>query len=435
MGRDMTVLQQWQLTGKPPLLGPQTSALPFNQSAIYFYLLYPGYLISSGNPVANVYSLAIFYIIFLIIGFYALRKDKLLLIAYLVSFFLLSIHPQYITQGRFVWNPSFVTPLIITAIFAFYKLLNQYSRKTVTIFSLCIATAVSISYSVAPLLISLFIFWLLFNRKHFSELFIGLAGSFFIVQLPTIFFELRHKFVLTKLLLTNKSPEQEGLLFSTRVDRLSQFIFSTTNQQLNIILFVASVIVAIIVVYKFRNIRNKLQFLAAFLYLSLTALAFITPVSIQSHYIFGFTSLLFILIAALSPRLSLPVLLFFTYLYCQPTIINEYFKPARRSYDSLQKCLQKYCDQFRETTFVSVQSNFHPFHNGPEHRYLLTKVGCSVKEIEKEAASAKYMTVVLDDGSYDENTKYYELDLFGQHKEISRLNCHPNLQIVTLEKI
>jgi len=38
-GRDMAVLQSWQNTGKIPLLGPQTSALPINQSAIYFYLL------------------------------------------------------------------------------------------------------------------------------------------------------------------------------------------------------------------------------------------------------------------------------------------------------------------------------------------------------------------------------------------------------------
>ncbi|MFA5026122.1 MAG: hypothetical protein WC503_06465, partial [Candidatus Shapirobacteria bacterium] len=131
----MSVLSQWQNTGKPPLLGPQTSALAFNQSAIYFYILYPGYLISHGNPVSALYTLGFVYIFTLLLGLYLLRKDKNLTKVLLVSFSLISIHPQYINQFRFVWNPSFVTPFIISAIISFYLLTQKFSWPKMWIFS------------------------------------------------------------------------------------------------------------------------------------------------------------------------------------------------------------------------------------------------------------------------------------------------------------
>lgn len=40
IGRDYLVLLEWYQSGKPPLLGPQNSAVPFNQSAFYFYLFF-----------------------------------------------------------------------------------------------------------------------------------------------------------------------------------------------------------------------------------------------------------------------------------------------------------------------------------------------------------------------------------------------------------
>lgn len=41
----------------------------------------------------------------------------------------------------------------------------------------------------------------------------------------------------------------------------------------------------------------------------------------------------------------------------------------------------------------------------------------------------------IDNGIFDSKTKYYELDLFGKNKEVSRLKCQDNLEVVTLEKI
>lgn len=432
MGRDMMVLEQWRVSGKPPLLGPQTSALPFNQSAIYFYLLYPAFLLTGGDPISPVYTLAVYYLIFFVVTLFLLRRDRRVSAIFLISFLLMSIHPQYITQGRFVWNPSFVTPPIILSIIAFYSLLQKYSHKMMLLFAFSLALAVCISYSIAPLLIAFFIFWLLFYRRHFFRFFIALFGSFFILHLPTIAFETRHRFALTTLLLTNSSPAQEGLLFTDRINRLSQFIIATPYQTLNIILLTMSILLAIYyVVHHFDN-KKHLQFLTASLYLLLVTIGLITPVSTQSHYIFGFTSLLFLMIGSLKPLRSLVVVLGLAILYLSSQNLSNYFQPARRSVADLKNCFTRYCSAHQEPLFVSVQSSFHPFHNGPEHRFLLTRAGCKVKEIEKDRSVANTMAVVLDDDSYSADTKYYELDLFGPHQETDRLNCQSNLSIVTL---
>ncbi|MFA4826836.1 MAG: hypothetical protein WC596_01090 [Candidatus Shapirobacteria bacterium] len=434
MGRDMMVLQTWQETGKPPLLGPQTSALPFNQSAIYFYLLYPGFLLSKGNPISLVYTLAFIYLFSFLLGLYLLRKDKPLTKVLLIAFFFISIHPQYIIQGRYVWNPSFVTPFLIISIISFYLLLKKFSIPKTILFSAGIATAISISYSVAPLLIIFALYWLLFSRSNFKAIALSLFGALALINLPTIFFELRHRFFLTTALLTKNSPPQKDLAFVDRLNNLSQYVFSFSNQTLNISLFIASILLCLFLLYKNRQKRKNLQFVASFLYLGITILAFVTPITIQAHYIFAFTSLLFVIIAGLRPLVTVLSLVFFSLNYLQPTRLKQYFTTASRTTTQMEQCFRNYCDSFKEPTFVSVQSSLHPFHNGPEHRFLLKKAGCNIKDIETQNGQAEYMTVVVDQSTFDQNTNYYELSLLGSHQTVRTFPCQNNFYLVLIRK-
>jgi len=435
MGRDMLVLQAWKDTGKPPLLGPQTSVLPFNQSAIYFYLLYPGFLLSQGNPISSIYTLAVIYIITFIVGLYLLKDNPKFYKILLVSFFLISIHPQYITQSRFVWNPSFVTPFIAASLISFYFLLQKFTKLKIWIFAFSIATAISLSYSVAPLLIAIFIYWLLFNRKYFMSFFMTLFVSFFILNLPTIFFEIRHNFFLTNLLFNKESPTQAGISISEKINSLSQFIFMLPSQNLNLIIFFITIALSIYLVAKNIKKPTSFQFITTNLYIILILLTLLTPVTVQSHYIFVFTSILFLIIGSLKNILCGLIVIIFSFIYLKPSLLATYFIKAPRSYQDMAQCFQKYCEIHHEPTFVSVESSYLPFHNGPEHRYLLHKSGCNVKSIETENGTAKYMTVVLDDGTFDSKTTFYELNLFGQYKDIETFKCLPNFEIKVLEKL
>lgn len=435
MGRDMQVLQTWQESGKPPLLGPQTSALPFNQSAIYFYLLYPGYLISQGNPISLVYTLGLFYISLFILGTYLLRNQpKLQIICYFI-FFLISISPPFITQGRYVWNPSFVSPLIILSTLSFHLLLKKFSKPRLFLFSFSIAFAISLSYSIAPLLIAFGIYWAFFYRQHFVKFIMSLLISFITLNLPTIFFEIRHHFLLTNSLLTKNSPPQEILNFSGKFLKFSQYILSTENQNLNVILYSLFLLISVVILIKYFKYPRKLIFLSSFLFLTLTFLGFIIPISIQAHYVFAFLCTIFLIIASLPYQVKVPILILLSVIYLRPIVVKQYFKNAPRTLSQTEQCISNYCQNFSQPTFVSVQSNYHPWHNGPEFRYFMKKSGCVVKDIETENGHAQFMTVVVDNGSFSNQTNYYELNLFGKFNQTSSLNCLPNLQILTLQKI
>src|SRR5579859_5725503 len=113
MGRDSLALLDWAQTGKPPLLGPQTSALPFNQGAVYYYLLYPLFRLMQHSPFSAILTSAIVYVVTFSALFYFLRNKPTQVRALFVSIFFITIIPQYIIQQRFVWNPSLATPFLL----------------------------------------------------------------------------------------------------------------------------------------------------------------------------------------------------------------------------------------------------------------------------------------------------------------------------------
>jgi len=220
-----------------------------------------------------------------------------------------------------------------------------------------------------------------------------------------------------------------------KLTALSNFIFNTANQNLNIFLFLIFITLSIYLVIKFRQQTKNIIFITSFLFLSLTVLFFILPFTIQSHYVFALIGLLFTLVASLPQRLSFLLISIFSLIYLNPQLLKIYFAPAPRTYSQTDACIKNYCQQFQNTTFVSVNSSYHPWHNGPEFRYLLKKNNCQIKDVETQNGQADYMTVILDNSTFDTNTKYYELDLFGKYQTISQFNCLPNFQIQTLKKI
>jgi len=417
-GRDMLLLQKWHLSGIPPLLGPLTSALPFNQSAFYFYLLYPGFLVSQGHPLANVFTCILFYlVIFIFLSFY-LKKTKKLSRLLIPIFFLISIHPQFIVQNRFVWNPSFVGPLIILAYFA-------YQKRHLLLFSASIALAISLSYSVAPLLIAFFLHWLFFDRQNFKKYFLFLFLSFLFFNLPTLAFEIRHHFFLTHQLFSQSPAGQGSTNLIERFTSISQYLFATSSFNLNIFLFVISIIISLVFI-------KKTPF---FLFFITAAISILLPIRFHYQYIFPLLCLLFICLSSLSLKFSLPLIIFLSIFYLHPQQIKSYFLPPQRSYQEMADCYKRFCQNFKETAFVSTQANFHTFHNGPEHRYLLRQSGCSIKDIETENGQANYMIVAQDGSQLSPDITYYELQLFGKYKTLSTTTCTSNFSIKVIQKI
>lgn len=429
-GRDSSVLQNWLETGKPPLLGPQTSALPINQSAIYFYLLYPAFLLTNQSPYHSLYTSAFIYISLFIFCLHLSKNNPLLKKITLTAFFLFSIHPQFIIQNRSVWNPSLAPPFILLSIISFLLLSEKLTKKNLLFFSLSIATAISLTYSAAPLLIAFVILSLFYQKKHFVKIIFSVFASLVFTNLPTIFFELRHKFLLTQSLFSQGSQPQSGLDISSKINNLSNFCLSTPSNFLNIALATATLLISVWLI----KINHRFKLIPKLLLLT-TVITLLAPITVQSHYIFAILVLIFTTISLLPKLILLPILAVLSFFYLNQNQLKSYFSPAPRTYSQMESCFRQICSEFKKPVFSSVQSDLHPYHYGPEHRYLLKKTGCDLKSIETDPESANHMLVIEDSGTFTPNqTIYHELSLFGSYTLISEFNCQNNFKVKLIQK-
>ena len=441
MGRDLLALRQWWEKGIPPLLGPQTSTIPFNQSALYFYLLYPLFLITSHSPFSTIYTCCLIYTASFALGVYLFRKRPVWLKSLFITFLLLSLQPQFIIQNRFIWNPSLLAPFLIAAFFFFAKLQEKYSLKTLILFSLSIATAVSLSFSVAPVFFAYVLLALFKNRKKFFSIIFSLGASLFVLNLPTLFFELRHNFTLTNLMLNYPRVKQEQAGLAIRLQRLFNYTVSPQSPSWPGILLLIVIAAAVMLFLKTKSKDKKLlesqQPLIQVLWLlGLTFFfTFIIPWDLQPHFIFGILSLGLIIISLLPFQTLIPILLLTLTIWLQPTQVKNYFQPAFRTVAQTQECAQKVCEQEKEPMFLSVESGVFPYHTGQAFRFLFKEAGCEIKTIETEPQITNLMVVIAEQAQYNPGkTTYYELSLFGESEEIRKYECSNVLQVHILQK-
>lgn len=430
MGRDLLVLLEMIQNKKLILLGPQTSALPINQSPLYYYLIFPIYLISGQSFLSANLTLAFIYLSLFLFNLYQYRHHQTYICSLLISFFLLSIHPQYILQGRFVWNPSFLTPFLITAILSFFQLLQKFNYRYLLISTISLAVSLSLSYSIAPITIAILIFCLFSNQKIFVKYIICFFSFLSFINLPVIVYQMK-KLIISGTFISSNQINQISHNYFDKIDAFKNYVLASGNPIIDNFLLIGLIILT---VFSFRSKNNLSKYLASLLIITLL-ITILSPFNLQAHYIFALTTCIFLLIGSLNLKNSFLIILLLTILYLSPQKLTAYFQSSPRTYREMNTCFQKYCQQHPENTYVSVQSNLYPYHYGPEHRYLMKLNSCHVKHIETENNQANFMAVVLDSSTFSDQTKYYELDLFGKHKQISTFNCLPNLQIVTLEKI
>jgi hypothetical protein len=438
MGRDLNILFDWHQTGKPPLLGPKTSVVPTNQTAFYFYLLYPLFVLTGHSAFSTIYTVILFYLAVFVFGFIVISRQKPKLLKFwLISWFLIAIHPQFIYQNRFVWNPSFVAPMLALAVLFFYLLEEKFTRFRFLIFCLSISMATAFSYSVAPVFIAFILYILVFRQKKLVYL-IGIGSAFALSHLPTIFFELRHNFPLTKLMLNRPMLKQAGTSLATKLNTLFGFV---VHPQLSVITMLALITIVLIVFFEFiyfktnKKENSKLLRQVGFLFLITTGLIVFIPFTLHAHFIFGILTLGFFIISLLPLRSAIPVLIITSLLWLHPNQLKKYFSPAKRTVAQTIDCAQRICQQETAPMYLSVEAGNHPYHSGPEFRYFFKQAGCTILDIEKSQDQAKKMVVVADGAEYNHNqTDYYELDLFGRSKEVKQYNCLPSLQVHILEK-
>lgn len=439
MGRDAIVLLDWATTGKPPLLGPQTSVLSYNQSAWYFYFLFPFFLISNYSAFSSTATVTAFGAIVLVWLFWLTRRDTVNLMFVMIMALLLAVHPQVVTQNRFVWNPSFIPYFLMAATVCGLLLRKEYKSLSAAFFWLSLAFAAGFSYSAVPFSVVLALYLITVNKKYWKQHLFFACSSAMIVLLPTIVFEVRHSFALTKLFFEGQTTPQVILPLSVRAEQLISLIFpgSTSRESFYCLVFVVTSMVAGIVTTLYtKDKRSKLVMLTSCFLVINISLQLILPINLEKHYIFPLLIALFASIAVLPQKFSIPIAALLVLFWLRPYFISMYTAVPVRTVSDLEQCYKNYCEATTSPIYVSMESGIlSGYHNAPEHRFFMRKMGCTVFDIETTQDQATTMVVVNDAAKIDlGKSGYRELSLFGPYTAGEKINCTDNLSLQELHK-
>lgn len=460
LGRDFLVLQQWIETGKPPLLGPQTSALPFNQSAWYFYLLLPGYLLFKADLANTVYSSLVIHVAVFSALIWVLwqRRSELFWPVWLAAG-LLAIQPQMVLQQRTVWNPSFVAVSLLVGVvlslvwrevkqssahtlkswFAYEEWLPKADAWLVRVSCLSLALAIGFSYSAAP---AVFVWLVLLSlkQKQWWRWWLNFGVSLGLVFAPMIFFELRHNFPLTKMMLFQEKLAQQGTDLATKFSAISRFVMAG-GQDWSTWVVMASVAGLVgLVVWSWCRLEQHSSRWQAWqlvaVWWGVVAVSYIIlPVQVQAHYVFPLLTAAILTAVLVPSRWKYVVVGVWAVAWLQPSWWVQYSASPLRSIETSWSCARAVCATVQEPVFVSVQAGAYPYHNGIEFQYLLRESGCQVKSLDTQNDQARVMTVFVEDSVYQHGqTAYNELTQFGASTEEQIIHCSPKLQVHVLRR-
>lgn len=296
-GRDALIVDTI-LHGKLTLIGPTSGIEGIFLGPFYYYFLAIGYFLGSGNPVIASCWQTLFVILGLFITFLICRIYFSFRVG-IFSLFLMTFSFSQIKLDRWLSNP---TPAImfapLTALFLLLSL--KIPNIFLSLATLSLGILLQLEASSSFIIVLLTFLFIVIYRKKFTLISVILALiTFFLTLLPQILFELKHNFLITKLLLSfingNVQTENQSTFqlptnptFNNRLD-----LYSTTfleKLKLNFdhnfsFLFVVFLIISVIYVIKNWS-KPATKLLALWFYGSLIFFVFYSGNygSINSYY-------------------------------------------------------------------------------------------------------------------------------------------------------
>ncbi len=431
--RDLLELHEWEQTKLPPLLGPHTSALSFNQSAWYFYWLMPFYLLSAHSIYTTNIAVLVYFILWFGLGLYSVRKGWLSFTEVLAMVVVVTIHPELIKQLRQVWNPSFVLPLAL----AIGLLLTKVNWQTITTKSLlfvafCLALAVGLSYSIVPFALVVFIYvvyqlWKQHSKKKrmLSLFAVFLLLSTFIVNLGTLVFELRYEFLLTK----NLSNQQVLQVSTDQAEKWQQLTVAVFQNQWVWLIFIVSLSFSFLLLQNNSKKTMQLEQSLTLLFLTMGS-TLLFPFAVHGHYIFGILALVLVVIIAMPIVLQIVMLLTLGTALIFWLLSSNLFMVASPTTAEKNSCLQWVCEQNDAPIYVVGNTASHD-HQALEYSYLAKSIGCNAFAVtEITTQQPKTMAVFNQDVNFElGKTDFYELNRFSDKEFQKTIVCTPKLSV------
>lgn len=443
VGRDYLVIWEWLYEGKIPWLGPLNSAIAFNQSPFYFYLLTPFYLVFG----SSVYSTTVGWLVLVtglsVWGAYQLRRDTWLLQALTIFVLLAAMYPQLVMQTRVVWNPSFVLPLLGTAYMSVLYAVRKQRMSWYVALVCAAAVGLSIGMHLSSIvgLLPLFVMVLFLLPRDFLKVSLLSAGATLAAFGPNLLFDATHQWQITRRLLAQGVLQTTSVLHppAVKFQQLLRMVWSDVPRNYWGVLggvLIACLIYEVWRAYTQRNWIFLRQILVVVCCVVATvALTVFSPVQVQAHYIFAVVTSLFLLISLVRTPVVWGVILALTIFWMQPAIHARYVQPAPRSLAELQSCFAALCADYKQPLYESVVAGFHGYHYGPEFLYLMKSQGCDAQRITDLKDTARHMVVVADQTEYTHGVSdYYEIGLLGPSRVLETRQCAGNVTLTILEQ-
>jgi hypothetical protein len=207
-GRDMVDIRQMVVSKSPRLVGPTTSINGVLLGPFWYYFLLPPFLLSGGNPQAIVYWQIFWYQISALVLWHVLKKRKYLFASIVAILYLLM--PMGFNTGRYFWNAN-AMPIFTGFFFAcLLWAMDKLSAKRLLVLGLLAGISMQIEAAFGILFFPFVFLYLVLQKRSIKELF-WLTTGFFATLLPQIAFELRHNFIMTKVLIAEFTGKGEML--------------------------------------------------------------------------------------------------------------------------------------------------------------------------------------------------------------------------------
>ncbi len=177
-----------------PLIGPPTSHSWLYFGPLYYWIYGPILVLSSFNPLSHAYFGAFISTLTIIANYFVIKKIFNQRIA-LISSFLLSVSPLYLSFSRGGRFFSIVALLIYPLIYLLFHI-DRNTRKK--LFWLGVILGCMFSFHFTPLMLVPFIVLiLLINKKFSTKNVVIFFGGVFISMIPFFLYDLVHQFGMT----------------------------------------------------------------------------------------------------------------------------------------------------------------------------------------------------------------------------------------------
>lgn len=316
-GRDMVDMRHMVVTHTPRLVGPTTSINGVLLGPFWYYFNLPAFLIGGGDPSTVVYWQIIWYQISAIALWWIIKKKNNSLATIIALLYLFM--PTGFNTARYFWNANSMP--FFTSLFFISLILATEKTNFVRLLILGLVAGLSMQIEAAfgilffPFAFLYYIFLSLQSRQsrasiltQFKNL-ISLTAGFGITLIPQAFFELRHGFIMTKILISEFTGKGEMLgekiTFSTRLSQRWEYLLDLIRHQNHIpetpllIIFAFAFIYVVYKLIRQKPIKKQSLFFVSFGFIVFSAIFYIIfPQKLKIWYTLGLSVPLMIFISS-----------------------------------------------------------------------------------------------------------------------------------------